>query len=379
MGDGLSRLLSPVSAGSFLEHYQAREYLHVCRNSPDYYADLLSVADIDAVLQSEHLPAAFINVVKDGTRYPLEDWSRVGLSARGEYREAVPERLLDLYSKGATLVLTSLHRTLPSLNALCRSLTSELGFPTQANIYITPPGAAGFAKHVDDHEVLIFQIAGSKRWFIDPPGSPVVEIDLQCGDLLYLPRGVAHAAHSQHGDSIHVTLGLLPVYGFQLIEELATMASTDPVFQQPMPPLLAGAEKKCGFETEFLGHLEGLIGRTKPAELLERRFRAFVDRQLQGWPGRLSDMRRLPDIRPETHVCRRPGILTVVKEEGKSLNVEFAGKRVVVPVFLRCAVAKIMDDEAFAIADIDGFITGAGKVKLVSEFVKAGLLRIVKL
>ncbi len=253
MSDCLSRILFPLDVGSFLKHYQTREYFHIDRNSPGYYDDILTVGDLDAFLQSGQLPAAFVNVVKDGTRFPLEEWSRVDTSARGEHRVAVPERLFELYSGGATLVLNQAHRAFPSFNSLCRNLTAAFGFPVQANVYITPRSSVGFGRHADDHEVLVMQIAGNKRWLLWVQDAPVLELDLRPGDLLYLPRGLAHAAEAQEGDSIHVTLGMYPAYAFQLIEELAALAGEDADFRQPVPPLFADDDAKRGLRRRFSG------------------------------------------------------------------------------------------------------------------------------
>jgi hypothetical protein len=379
MSDCLSRILLPLDRNDFLRHYQTREYFHVVRNTAGYYDDILSTTVLDAFLQSERLPSAFINVVKDGTRCSLEKWSRVDASARGEQSVAIPEKLFDLYAEGATLILNQTDRALPSLNSLCRALTLDLGFRAVANIYITPRCAAGLAKHVDDHEVLVLQIAGCKRWQLHAKDVPAVEIELRPGDLLYLPRGCAHAAWAQEGDSIHITLGLLPVYAFQLVEELAAVAREDGGFEQPQPPRFADDDAKRKFETAFLRQLQDLILKTTPPALLERRFRSLVEDQPRGWPGRLSDLRRFRDMTPETVVCRRPGVLAVVSTEGKFLKVDFAGKRVLVPGFLEGAIGKIMSGNAFAIGEVEGFIGSPGKVKLVAEFVRVGLLRIVSL
>jgi hypothetical protein len=379
MNECLARILSPVDIGTFLKHYQAREHLHVSRNAPGYYDDLLSERDLDAMLQSEHLPAAFVNVVKEGTGYPPGQWSRVAASARGEVRVAVPERLFDLYSEGATLILNRADCVVPSLNTLCRKLTVELGFPAGANVYVTPLDAAGFSEHADDHEVLVAQIAGRKHWLVHAKDGPVVEIDMRPGDLLYLPRGLAHGARAQDGDSIHVTLGFVPVYAFELIRELAEIAAEDTDFQQPMPPRFAHDGAKRMFEASFLLQLQALTLRTKPSDLLERRFHALVENQSRGWPGRLFDLRTIPEMTAETLVCRRPGILTEIKRQGKFLSVGFGGKQVIVPGFLEGALGRIMNENEFAIDELEGFINRPGKVKLAAEFVKAGLLRIVKL
>lgn len=379
MTEYLSHLLFPLSTDSFLKHYQAREHLHVARGSAGYYADLLSVAELDTVLQSQQMPAASLNVVKDGVRYPIEEWSRVETTPRGAQRVAIPEALLSLYAGGATLILNQLHCALPSLNHACRMLTEELGFPTQTNIYITPRAAAGFSKHADEHEVLILQIAGSKFWIIYPPDAPPVEIDLQSGDLLYLPRGMFHAARARDEDSIHITLGLRPVYGFQLIQDLAALASELESFRRPMPPRFAGSDAGQAFARDFLARLQNLIAGIGPSRLTDLRRDELLLAQAQGWPGRFSDLRILHLITTETVVSKRPGILTAVKDKGKFLSVEFADREVTIPAFMRAELPRILGEREFTVAEIGGMITTAGKVKFVREFVSAGVLRIVSI
>jgi hypothetical protein len=375
----LSRLLFPLSPDGFLKHYQAREHIHIARASPGYYADLLSVAEIDVILQSGHLPAGSINVVREGTRLLIEEWSRVETGTGGAQRVAIPEKLFSLYAGGATLILNQAHRALPVLNETCRILTQELGFPTQTNIYITPRNSAGFNKHADRHEVLVLQIAGSKSWILYPPDAPPVEIDLQSGDLLYVPRGMFHAARSREEDSIHITLGLHPAYGFELIRALADLASEMDGFQTPQPPLFAGATASQDFESDFRARLQTLLAEMKPSELTDLRRDDLLLNQMQGWPGRFSDLRLFHLMTPNTVVCRRPGILTAVKADGKFLNVEIADRQVAIPVFMRDELQRVLADSSFTIDEIGGMITSSGKVRFIAEFVKAGLLRIVSI
>lgn len=379
MTECLSRLLFPIDTDSFLKHYQAREYFHIGRASACYYADLLCIADLDAVLQSRHLPAASLNVVNNGVECPIEEWSRVQTSARGIHRVAIPEKLLNLYSSGATLILNQAHCALRALNNTCRILTEELGFPTHTNIYITPRGSAGFLKHADDHDVLVLQIAGSKCWLVYPPEAPPVEIDLQSGDLLYVPRGMFHAARSRDEDSIHITLGLVPVYAFQLIRELGVLAGGLDNFQRPMPPRFAGTNAIQAFEADFLADLQTLIAEIKPSTLTDRRRIDLVASQAQAWPGRFSDLRILHLITTATVVCRRPGILTSIKDDGKFLTVEFADRQVTIPVFMQHELPRVLGHCEFKVDEIAGMITSSGKVKFIAEFVKAGLLRILEI
>ena len=377
MTECLSRLLAPLTAELFLRHYQAREHFHVSRSSPLYYADLLDVADLDTVLQSRQLPAAFINVVKNGVPCPVEGWSRFANSARGAHQIAIPEDILTLYADGATLIVNRGDALLPALADVCRTLTRELGFPTQTNIYITPCNAAGFTKHSDDHDVLILQIAGSKSWRVYTPGE--LEIELHSGDLLYIPRGMFHDARSCDEDSIHVTLGLRPAYAFELIRDLGTLAADRENFQKPMPPTFAGVEALQSFESELLSGLQALIAEIDLSTLANLHSRDSITHEDNAWPGRFADLRFLTRITPDTIVCRRADTPAEIKDDGKLLHLSFGNRRVSIPVFMREQLPRILGDKNFAVGAIEGMITSAGKVTLVTELVKAGFLRIVSI
>jgi hypothetical protein len=378
MTECLSRLLAPMSTDLFLTHYQAREHFYVGRSCPDYYADLLSVGDIDTVLQSSQLPAATLNVVKGGVRCPLEEWSRFVSSSRGPLQIAVPEKLLSLYADGATLILNRASAVLPALAETTRMLTLELGFPTQTNIYITPRDSTGFSKHSDEHDVLILQVAGSKCWRVYPADGSQAEFDLKSGDLLYVPRGMFHHARSRDEDSIHITLGLRAPYGFELIRDLAAMAAERVSFQRPVPPRFAGAEAIALFDAELLAGLQAFVGELKPSNLAVLRH-DLPTQQVEAWPGRFADLRVLSRMTPDTIVCRRPEIPAAVKEDGKFLHVAFGGRQVTVPVFMREQLARILADGNFPVREIEGMITSSGKIKFVAEFVRAGFHRIVKI
>src|SRR3546814_3093203 len=117
---------------------------------------------------------------------------------------------------GFTIILNGLERYVGAVAELARGLEVELNFETQVNAYITPPGSQGFLPHYDDHDVIILQIQGSKRWHIyeqegDVPSSelqqreifvgeglsPATQLILTAGDVLYVPRGRIHAAETR--------------------------------------------------------------------------------------------------------------------------------------------------------------------------------------
>lgn len=377
MTECLSRLLAPVTAESFLRHYQAREYFHVSRSSPGHYADLLDVGELDTILQSRQLPVGFINIVKNGVRHPIEEWSRFAPSARGMHQIAIADRFLSLYADGATLIVNQADALLPILGETCRKLARELGFPTQTNIYITPCNSAGFSKHSDEHDVLILQIAGGKSWRVYTPAT--AEIELRSGDLLYIPRGMFHDARSCNEDSIHITLGLRPAYAFDLIRDLAAAATEREEFQNPMPPRFAGADALRSFQADFLSQLQALAAEADFATLTDRRSWDHARREADAWSGRFADLRLLGRMTPATVVCRRAEVPAEIADDGKFLHVSFGDRKVAIPAFMRDHLPGILRGENFAIGEIEGMITDPLKVTLVTELVKAGFLRIVSI
>jgi lysine-specific demethylase/histidyl-hydroxylase NO66 len=113
-----------------------------------------------------------------------------------------------------------------NISNVCSELLKQqtFGCLVGANCYLTPPGSQGLAPHYDDIEAFVLQLEGRKRWRIYNPrsslprehsgdllhseiGSPVMEVLLQPGDLLYFPRGWIHEACTQEDEaSTHLTI-----------------------------------------------------------------------------------------------------------------------------------------------------------------------------
>jgi uncharacterized RmlC-like cupin family protein len=318
-----SDLISPVDPKVFLDRYWGKEFLHVSR-SDGQHSEWLTLRDIDLLFQFENLPAATCNVVSMGAQIPVEDWSRERSSDRGHYRTVDLERLLECYLKGATLILNQAQRAIPALSRICRLLSREFGLPVWSNIYITPPEGAGFAKHEDDHEVLIFQVFGAKLWTIFANGKEPVNLQLTCGDILYLPRSTPHAALAARLPSIHATFGISAIYGFDLVSELAVAAKQDPSFQTAVPIRSLDTEALKTWEKEFAENVRSLLLARGLAGLLEQKAQVLEKSEAGGWPGRFSDVVHLGDVSPTTVVCRRSGMLFKVHDLGETLELRFA-------------------------------------------------------
>lgn len=138
------------------------------------------------------------------------------------------------YRTGATVVLQGLQHTNPTLARVANNLALALDHPVQVNAYLSPAGhARGLEHHYDLHDVFVVQLEGTKHWQVWEPlerterpvkgsatptamaaeelGPPALDVVLQPGDCLYLPRGFPHAAATGEAASAHLTVGLLAI------------------------------------------------------------------------------------------------------------------------------------------------------------------------
>jgi lysine-specific demethylase/histidyl-hydroxylase NO66 len=217
---GLARCVGDVRG--FLDHHWAQAPVHRPGADASAFADLFSLDDVDRLVSSSSPRLPTFRLVKDGK--PL-DPSRYTRTARvgGQSVSGMGDagRIFEEFRAGATIVFQGLHRSCLPLTRFCRALELDLSHAVQANAYVTPAGSRGLGVHYDTHDVFVLQLAGSKAWSIYPPvledplpsqpwkgtaadaGEPIMSVELQAGDVLYVPRGFLHSARAQEALSTH--------------------------------------------------------------------------------------------------------------------------------------------------------------------------------
>jgi hypothetical protein len=166
--------------------------------------DLFSVDAVDTIV-SNGARTPGLRMIRDGVRVEPSRFcspTRIGATTLPDVADA--RKVIDLYRAGATLVLQSLHRTWPPISRWCAALEHDLGWPVQANAYLTPPGARGLAAHADGHDVLVVPIHGCKHWTVAGIGA----CTLRPGDVLYMPAGTEHGAVADDESCLHLTIGI---------------------------------------------------------------------------------------------------------------------------------------------------------------------------
>src|SRR5690606_3651950 len=260
------------------------------------FDDVLSLADGDRAITGSGLRRPALRLVQDGEALPPSSYTRTGRTGSIRVDDLIdPGRVLDLFGRGATVVLQALQRWWPPTARFCRDLEAALGHAVQANAYLTPAGAAGLAPHHDTHDVFVLQVAGTKHWVVRRPAMeaplprhrsdheaaaarPVLfDADLGPGDALYLPRGYVHSAAAQEGVSLHLTLGILATTVDDVLRTLVDLAGEDLRFRRSLAPGWAFDEDSATQAVaSALADLGDWLGGVDPATVATRLRERFV-------------------------------------------------------------------------------------------------------
>jgi hypothetical protein len=235
---GLAELLAPTTVETFLvEHYGQRFFLQT--GAAGRFERLLGWRDLNRILEDHRLEPPRLRLARDGVSVAEEQYARRQTSRRGfSYPVLEPVRLRDQLRDGATLVLDGVDQLHPPVRELAAGLERQLGERVQVNLYASFHERRGFGLHWDDHDVLVLQVAGRKRWRVygmtrryplhrdlaepaEPAGEPVWDGFLQAGALLHVPRGHWHDAMAGGEPSLHLTVGIIRQNGIDLLHWLA--------------------------------------------------------------------------------------------------------------------------------------------------------------
>lgn len=351
--------------------------VHVHHADVDELSSYLTLDDVDHLLTSTAMRTPALRLAKNGTVLPSSSYTRSASLAGAPLTGLVDARkVLDLFDNGTTVVLQGLHRYWEPLTALVRGLEDELGHPCQANAYLTPPGAQGFAVHSDSHDVFVFQTHGTKQWEIHDD-SGVRDVEFTPGISVYLPTGTPHAARTQDVASLHVTIGINQVTWRQLLQRITTDALADRSYDAHLPAgyLDDPAMLASGIDDRLRGLIDHL-GRVDSTQAATDQTHRFLRSRSSVLRGGFADRLALDDLDDGSQVQRRRSASCVLVEDDDRLRVLLGDREISMPSRLASAMAFVAETTSFAPSDLSPWLDQQSRLVLVRRLVREGLLRI---
>jgi len=365
-----------IGADEFAQrHWAEQPLLTKAADLAGAFADLFSAAAADELVSERGLRTPFVRMAKDGSVLTTSTFTRSGGAGATITDQVADDKVLAQLAGGATLVLQALHRTWPPLVRFGSELAAELGHPVQINAYVTPPQSQGFASHYDTHDVFVLQIAGTKHWRIHEPvlpdplphqtwegrrsqvqaraaEEPLIDALLEPGDALYLPRGYLHSAVARGALSIHLTIGIHPLTGYDLARELVAAAEGDRELRRSLP--LGVDVNDVDAMDRHLRHAAQLLavrlGEAGPDHYQAAARRVGKRQTAQTRPAPiapLAQIRAIAALDPQTGLVLRPGLRPGLRRQGDQWVIDLIDSTVRWPDQVHAALLIALSGKSF--------------------------------
>jgi hypothetical protein len=333
----LAHIIAPVEFDRFLAGHWGHEPLHVARNDPAFYEDLLTLSDVDRLLVRSRMTSQDMRLLSKERGTAFSALAGMDRAPADRHRGPRLRPLHDAFADGESLVVQMRSLCSP-IDRLCRSAEQVFRRKASAELYLTPRQAQAFDVHYDLHDVFLLQLDGSKTWHIYEPvadnpsplsadarlcgdrvGEPKSVIELRRGDLLYMPCGFPHQGMTSDQASLHITIGVSPLYVHDLLKALVDVAARDhPELRRPLRGGLtdlveAGLDRAVGGEWLRMLAADGLL--EKALQRLEDGFLESLDAVPDA---RFAELAEASEIAPETVLERRPGQLCSVRSDPRT-------------------------------------------------------------
>jgi len=383
-------LIAPISADRFLAEYWENKPLFLKRGSESFYGHLLCQKDVEHIVSSTDLRHPAMRLAKHGSYLPPRTYT-TSFNYGDDAFTGIPDIgiVSAEYRSGATVVLPALDRNWEPLQLLRADLEDRFDHVAHMNAYITPGNAVGFSPHYDTHEVFILQIAGKKHWRVcEPPlrlphesqpfipagytpTEPILDIELTAGDLLYLPRGYIHAAMTSDVHSIHITIGISIYTWVELLLELVSASKQSEVFRKGLPPGFASREDVKSIVKSTLPELIDQLGKLSDVDVIMESF----TRRLKA-----KRVATRPAFHADERVIGLDSNLKVldtkyqVSQENGSIEVEFDGKRILLPGYVKEVLNSICTLGSFTVRDLPANLDDETKLVLLRHLQLEGFV-----
>lgn len=386
----LARLLAPVSVDDFLAHYWEQRYLRVPATDRGPTEAPVTLAEVDAVLTGRPHHHPDLQLVDAARTVEVDEYARDDDSID-------PVRAVKRFAAGATIVLNRLDEQAPRVRELLARLETELGIHVQANMYLTPRAAQGFPIHYDNHDVIIVQCEGRKRWrlyespkvlpmrgerfeaAVTKPGAKTDEFVMDTGDVLYVPRGLMHDAVAEGDElSLHVTIGFHAVRWSEVLLEAIARAAVDDVELRkgiPLGALVDGTPDEA-LAAQLRGHAARVLDGVRWERVRDRVEAQYFFGHKERLGGLLLDA--ATELTLDTPLARRDGAQPTLERQGDAVVLTVQGRATRWPAHAATTLENALAHDRFTPRSLGDDLDEKGRLTLARRLLAEGAVRVAR-
>jgi bifunctional lysine-specific demethylase and histidyl-hydroxylase MINA len=254
----LQEFLAPLTVDEFLGRTLTGGFCRIAAAGPGRRSELLGPDPQAALLGAVHLaPRLTFHSANPVGAAP----SLAGIADADDFRQ----RIAAFHARHYSVRFPELRPLSPALDELARALEFMLHAPVTASAFWSRGGMRA-PVHYDDHDLIVVQLRGDKRWYLAEKPSELpntwtsggaeslelgahASIDMHPGDLLYLPRGTLHSVDSDT-ESLHLSIGFTPLTVREaVIAALDQLSDIDRTLRTTMGGCVPAQFKGAGMES----------------------------------------------------------------------------------------------------------------------------------
>jgi hypothetical protein len=309
--------------------------------------------------------------------------------------EAFRERVAQFHARNYSVRFPGLRPLHAPLEQLARSLEVLLHQPVTASAFWSQGGMRA-PVHFDDHDLLVVQLRGSKRWYLTRrpselpnvwPGIPASDaqqlgehavVDLNPGGMLYLPRGTLHTVDSDTA-SVHLSIGFTPL----TVREL-TLAALD-YLSDLEPRLRATAGARLALQLQGVGFERLVPPALEAIELLRGAVRTpgFLAAALQRRSARaVAGLSALPlpsapvPLTLESRLVQSGQAFCHLTANAEKIDFSYPGGHLYIHRGAEASLTYMVNTPQFRVGDIPGAISDEVRLSLATKLLEVGYLRL---
>ncbi len=383
--DRLGRFLKPLSLSAFLDETLQGPWARLPGDDPDARTGLLG-PDPAALLSGAHQLAPHLTWHSANPAGPAPGFD--GVTGPRDFRR----RIEAFHAARYSLRFPRLRALAPEMDQLARALEAVLLRPVTVSAFWSRPDMRA-PVHSDDHDLIVVQLRGRKRWYLANRPSPLKNtwdlapdpsadlgdhslVELAPGDAIHVQRGTVHTVDADE-ESLHLAIGFTPLTVRELVAAaLDHLSDHDRAFRRhigqrlgfqlrgaPMGPLGEVADHALAHLARAVsspGFLTGALERTSARSLA-------VMEPLPAEP--------VPELDASTRLVQAPGAWCRVVHTREHLEVAYPGGRLYIHPGAEAAVRFIAATPNFQVRDIPGEIGDEVRLSLAARFCGVGFLR----
>ncbi|NVJ61925.1 MAG: hypothetical protein HWE27_16155 [Gammaproteobacteria bacterium] len=285
-----------------------------------------------------------------------------------------------------------------NIKLLTQSLSRIFYSEVTTALFHSPKDSIGLDVHFDYYNAMILQVTGRKRWrlydfVVDKPckesdriklhheklGRPIIDVTLEPGDVLYVPRGMPHKPECEDSDSLHLTVGITTHTWANTFDRVIEKLRNDNVLlRESLPTINAINENPFQFESK-LKEVMNLINQEIDINLISSiNAEQYYLEQDSVIDSELLELMSRETLTIDTQLEHNANLEPFVVNYPKYSEIVFAGTKIKIPNSLVEAANFIVNNRTFLLGEISSSMSDEIKITLIKKLVSNGCLKIVK-